>query len=233
MTTSQLARRIANGDTKTNTLVWKPGMKGWQPLKDVPELSSLLTPATPKPPPLPQAKPTTIYFLGVGGQRQGPFTYQQVMDKLSSGEISSDTLVWKKGMSRWQRLATLEEFVPKMQNVSQDGLPSSAAELRKFMEGTWREVIMDTPEAKYVIEMTFHADGTARLHELNQNAGEPPDEAIMNLYWRVVPGSARDFQLIVGDNQNSPLEDSMVSRLEYVDHNHLRDEDGSLMERVQ
>ncbi len=233
LTASQLAARLTSGQTRPDTLVWKPGMKDWKPLKEVPELASLLQPATPKPPPLPKAKPVVNYFLGVGGRRQGPFTFEQVKAKLAAGEIDTTTLVWKKGMAQWQPLSSLEEFHAQAQAPKQGGLPTSAAGLRKFLEGTWRETYADTPELKSYIDMTFRVDGSARFHEINKMAGESPDESIMHLYWRVKPGSAHAFQIIVGDRPDSPLEDSMVSRVEYVDHDHLRDEDGTIMERIR
>ncbi len=233
LSVDQLAARLANGQTKPGTLVWKPGMKDWRPLKEVPELAGLLKPAAPVPPPLPKAKAAVNYYLGIGGQRQGPFSLQQVKAKLEAGEIDTTTLVWKKGMAQWQPLSSLEEFQAQAQTPEQGGLPTTAAGLRKFLEGRWRETYADTPELKSYIDMTFRADGSARFHEVNKMQGEPPDESIMHLYWRVKPGTAHAFQIIVGDRPDSPLEDSMVSRVEYVDHDHLRDEDGTIMERIK
>lgn len=57
-------------------------------------------------PPLPQVN----YYFGLKGQKQGPFTLEVMKQKLAAGEIALDSLVWKKGLSNWQALHTLEEF---------------------------------------------------------------------------------------------------------------------------
>ena len=65
---------------------------------------SVAAPQMPPPPPLPQ------YYLGVGGQRQGPFNVAAVEERIRSGQALADTLVWKPGMSAWGKLAELPEF---------------------------------------------------------------------------------------------------------------------------
>ncbi|MCG3121910.1 MAG: hypothetical protein GIKADHBN_00283 [Phycisphaerales bacterium] len=51
------------------------------------------------PPPMPQAP--AAYFIGVGGQQQGPFDLNALQAKARSGELTAATLVWTQGMAAW------------------------------------------------------------------------------------------------------------------------------------
>ena len=51
------------------------------------------------PPPPPQG---TAWHVAVNGQTQGPFTDQQLAQKISSGEVTPHTTVWCAGMPGWQ-----------------------------------------------------------------------------------------------------------------------------------
>jgi hypothetical protein len=52
------------------------------------------------PPPMPTSYP---FFIAVNGAQQGPFEVGLVGNKVRSGEISRDTLVWQHGMAGWTR----------------------------------------------------------------------------------------------------------------------------------
>ncbi len=69
-----------------------------------------LGPATataPAPPPLP-AGPG--FFVGVDGQRLGPFPLQQVAAALAQGQIGAETLVWTQGMPAWQPITQVPQL---------------------------------------------------------------------------------------------------------------------------
>lgn len=55
-------------------------------------------PAPAGPPPLPAAD---AWFLGVGGQQQGPFDVAALGAAARSGTLTATTLVWKAGMAGW------------------------------------------------------------------------------------------------------------------------------------
>jgi uncharacterized RDD family membrane protein YckC len=44
------------------------------------------------------------WYYAVGGQQQGPIDDNQLDAMVRSGQISSDTLVWREGMANWQPL---------------------------------------------------------------------------------------------------------------------------------
>jgi hypothetical protein len=57
------------------------------------------------PPPLPQAE----WFLGIGGQQQGPFDLAAVGQKIAEGVVTRDTLVWKPGLAAWSKAGDVPE----------------------------------------------------------------------------------------------------------------------------
>jgi len=55
-------------------------------------------PAASTPPPLPQSP---AYYLGIGGQQQGPFDRAAMQAQIATGQLTSETLVWSQGMASW------------------------------------------------------------------------------------------------------------------------------------
>ena len=66
------------------------------------------------PPPL----PVESYFIVLNGQQAGPFNYAELIQLTSSNQFNKDSLVWKAGMSAWEKaeniaaLATVFSQVP-------------------------------------------------------------------------------------------------------------------------
>ena len=50
------------------------------------------------PPPLP---PPSMFHVALGGQPQGPFALEQVVQGIQSGQITAATTVWQPGMPSW------------------------------------------------------------------------------------------------------------------------------------
>src|ERR1700682_1784333 len=44
-----------------------------------------------------------LWYFAVGSNRQGPVSDEQLRDKIASGEIKADTLVWNSGMAEWAK----------------------------------------------------------------------------------------------------------------------------------
>ena len=59
------------------------------------------------PPPLPQS---VSYYIAVNGQQQGPFDANAILSYIQSGQINTENLVWKPGMTGWAKISTLIEF---------------------------------------------------------------------------------------------------------------------------
>jgi hypothetical protein len=69
------------------------------------------TPSTAAPPPLPQPD-APLFFTGVGGKQQGPFSLAALREQVASGALTRDTLVWKKGMVNWQLAGNVDDLAP-------------------------------------------------------------------------------------------------------------------------
>jgi membrane protease subunit (stomatin/prohibitin family) len=54
--------------------------------------------SSPTPPPIPGA---VSYFVAIDGQQQGPFNQTEVMEKIKSGALTRDTLIWSKDLVEW------------------------------------------------------------------------------------------------------------------------------------
>lgn len=72
-----------------------------------PNPAATSTPA-PTPPPLPDQ---TTYFVALDGVQQGPFGVSAVLEKIRSGQIQRDTLVWTPTLVNW----TAAWHVPELQ----------------------------------------------------------------------------------------------------------------------
>ncbi|MEU8366372.1 SPFH domain-containing protein [Micromonospora tulbaghiae] len=71
-------------------------------------------PAAAEPPPLPgQAQ----WYVGVGGQRQGPYDLGGLAEQADAGALAADTLVWRTGMAQWQPAGQVPELAPVLASV--------------------------------------------------------------------------------------------------------------------
>ncbi|WP_455327545.1 SPFH domain-containing protein [Micromonospora tulbaghiae] len=71
-------------------------------------------PAAAEPPPLPgQAQ----WYVGVGGQRQGPYDLGGLAEQANAGALAADTLVWRAGMAQWQPAGQVPELAPVLASV--------------------------------------------------------------------------------------------------------------------
>jgi hypothetical protein len=50
------------------------------------------------------------YFLGIGGAQSGPFSDADVIEKIKTGQVAADTLVWYEGLSEWQPAGSISAF---------------------------------------------------------------------------------------------------------------------------
>lgn len=60
------------------------------------------------PPPI----PTLAYHVAVGGNSVGPLDYDGLMNMTRQGNLTPNTLVWKKGMKEWTKAGNTEELAP-------------------------------------------------------------------------------------------------------------------------
>ncbi|WP_436798914.1 SPFH domain-containing protein [Micromonospora aurantiaca (nom. illeg.)] len=71
-------------------------------------------PAAAEPPPLPgQAQ----WYVGIGGQRQGPYDLGTLAEQANAGALGADTLVWRTGMAQWQPAGQVPELASVLASV--------------------------------------------------------------------------------------------------------------------
>ncbi|MHC1694040.1 MAG: SPFH domain-containing protein [Eubacteriales bacterium] len=58
------------------------------------------------PPPI----PTIAYHVAVNGQETGPYDFATLIKMAAAGQLTSDSLVWKVGMSEWVRAVSVADF---------------------------------------------------------------------------------------------------------------------------
>lgn len=58
------------------------------------------TPTPPPPPPPPP--PPGPFYLAVGGESRGPFSYQQILEMVQRGEVRPESYLWRPGLENWQ-----------------------------------------------------------------------------------------------------------------------------------
>lgn len=58
------------------------------------------------PPPMPQVQ----YYIAVNGQQTGPFGMQQLQQLVQSGQLTTQTYVWKQGMPQWEVAGNVQEL---------------------------------------------------------------------------------------------------------------------------
>jgi hypothetical protein len=88
---------ILNGQLLENDFAWREGLPEWQALKVV-----LATPVV-----------ALQIYVSLNGQQSGPFTLEQLKERVKSGEVTPDAWVWLEGMAGWEALsAKFPEAVP-------------------------------------------------------------------------------------------------------------------------
>jgi len=60
------------------------------------------------PPPIPGQ---SLYFAVIAGQQTGPFNMAQLQEMVNKSEISKETLLWKQGMSAWEKADAIPELI--------------------------------------------------------------------------------------------------------------------------
>ena len=58
------------------------------------------------PPPI----PTFAYYVVIGSNSVGPLDYNGLMDLVSQGNLTPDSLVWKKGIKEWTKAGDVDEL---------------------------------------------------------------------------------------------------------------------------
>lgn len=56
------------------------------------------------PPPI----PSTVFYVAINGQATGPYDFQTLEKMVKTGELKSESLLWRPGMATWEAAASIE-----------------------------------------------------------------------------------------------------------------------------
>jgi hypothetical protein len=119
-TTDEVKQKFQSGQISQSTLVWKEDMPQWVAIGNIPELGALFT-TTGTPPSFmasqaaqkgsPQQIASPVrYHIAVNGLSTGPFTVEELKQKVRLGQLTRNTQVWKSGMTQWELAGTVAEL---------------------------------------------------------------------------------------------------------------------------
>jgi predicted Zn finger-like uncharacterized protein len=63
------------------------------------------------------------WHIVVDGEQVGPLSASDIRARLSRGEVSGDTYIWREGMADWLKLSTVPEFLESGQPLDDSGSP--------------------------------------------------------------------------------------------------------------
>jgi hypothetical protein len=54
--------------------------------------------------------PVESFFIVLNGQQAGPFKMAELLQLVTTNQITQETLVWKAGMTAWEKAENVAEF---------------------------------------------------------------------------------------------------------------------------
>lgn len=78
----------------------------------MPQMPNMGMPQMPGMPGMPDSVPQVQYMVGVNGQPQGPFDWNQLKQLVMQGQLTQQSYVWKQGMAQWALAGQVQELLP-------------------------------------------------------------------------------------------------------------------------
>ncbi|MDR2782847.1 MAG: DUF4339 domain-containing protein [Treponema sp.] len=122
-----LKQQIEKRQLARNGLVWREGLRQWVAAESLPELTNIF-PVIPPPPPPQIVRSSIQYYIAVNGYPDGPYSIEEMRQKLQRGQIGQRSLVWKEDMLQWAAMSAVPEFSALFTPASpaSEAAPSSA-----------------------------------------------------------------------------------------------------------
>jgi len=130
------------------------------------------------PPPPPIAIEEKKWYVLLGEEQVGPWTFSKVRSELRKGELSGDTLIWKEELDGWKPISELPMFLPALvqsspHNIPHSQLHPSTHRLEANQAGGTSEGLATSISFKPKEETPPHL-----INDLQALAGTPPSTAI-------------------------------------------------------
>jgi hypothetical protein len=186
----------------------------------------------PLPPPLPRQQeqpppqPVVQYYVEENGQPAGPFTLDQLRQRVLNGQLQRTDLVWKTGLVNWIEAKDMTElaFGAAPPPVGPEG------QIKRFMVGVW-QTESTNPATGWAVKITarFSSDGHFSGMQAMSMMGMPPVNMPIQGKWSVTVISDREFLLTQNQTGQIPVSTSFL----IIDYNTLQNkDDGSFAQRV-
>ena len=176
--------------------------------------------------PLPPPLPVVQYYVEESGRPAGPFTLEQLRQRVVNGQLQRTDLVWKTGLANWVEAKDLGElaFGATPPPVGPEG------QIKRFLVGVW-QAESTNPATGWSVKTTarYSADGNFSGVQAMSMMGMPPVNMPIQGKWSVTAISDREFLLTL--NQTGQIPASVSFQI--IDHNTLQNkDDGSFAQRV-
>ncbi len=203
----------------------------------------------------PPALPRVDYYVELNGDSAGPFTRQQVQDKLDAQQIRGTTLAWKKGMEGWEPISTMEEFTltatlvtptPQPTLAVPTPQPTPAFNPDQYIVGTWGYTgpmqIPNVGQAQVDLTVSYAADKTLTGYGTisAQVQGYPMTATVTTQGTYTVQSMGPNRIMVTPNAQVTmsipgqpplPQQNTTPEMLEVLGPNQMRDSDGQVIQR--
>lgn len=154
---SEIEVGFKNGTISAQDFIFREGDKEWKKLSEVPEFSSMTSEGVNTP--LPGSTPVTVsgaeWVLLIKNredtqagksryEQAGPFTRDEVLTKVRSGEAQWGDYVWKQGFSSWEKLSLIAEFNSALEFFDENDVETTATDDKAVLLAQ----VLTVPEAK-------------------------------------------------------------------------------------
>ncbi|WP_439577122.1 DUF4339 domain-containing protein [Elioraea sp.] len=188
-------------------------------------------PARDQPPPLPDRPPpppSVMFHVERGGAAEGPFTLNDVAARIQAGQITRDTLVWKRGTPAWQRAGEVQELAALFGAAPPE---QTVRDFRQLMVGAWHiPHAIQGPMGRLNVMINIRCTPDGQYTGIMQSQVGPGGPVSMPIAgtWSTTPLSDRQFALTLTSGYTSD-----TYTFEVLDRNTLRNEGvGMLARRV-
>ncbi len=260
---THIGELIKQGKIKKDTLIWKSGWKEWKKIGEVATFKPLFQGAKNNevPPPIPSVQkenhtnvtPPPLstskdkYWVALNSERKGPYDLSSIKKMIKEGKIDRNTLIWKKGTTKWVRAQELLElkdsFLTKPPKVPLKDV------LKGILVGSWHgsfNASLNGINNRVEIEVTYFEDGSLSAVQTYYpmdseteiiGISPPPVTISIKGKWTLKPINKKRFQLIEKVSGFAPgmsMKDTISSRWEVVDQDTIRNLDkGYELKRVK
>ncbi|MDR1072183.1 MAG: DUF4339 domain-containing protein [Treponema sp.] len=156
-----LKRQIEKRQLARSSLVWREGLQQWVAAEIIPELASIF-PVIPPPPPPQDTHLSMPYYIAINGYPDGPYTMDELTQKLRNGQIGQRTLIWKEDMPQWAAMNAIPEF----DSLFTAAKPASSASAPR--EPPQQEPPQQLAQVRYHVAVNGLSTGPFVIEELKQ-----------------------------------------------------------------